>query len=67
MRWGRDISHLLDYGEWRNFIQTAIAKANTACEFSDHRTADHFVDVNNMVKISSGSELLKNPNTLEGT
>jgi len=52
----RDLQQLLGYAEWRNFHQTAISKAKTACEVSGHRTADHFVDVNKMVEIGSGSQ-----------
>jgi DNA-damage-inducible protein D len=52
----RDLQQLLGYAEWRNFHQTAISKAKTACEVSGHRTADHFVDVNKMVKIGSGTD-----------
>ena len=52
----RDLQQLLGYAEWRNFYQTAISKAKTACEVSGHRTADHFVDVNKMVKIGSGTQ-----------
>lgn len=52
----RDLQQLLGYAEWRNFSQTAISKAKTACEVSGHRTADHFVDVNKMVEIGSGTQ-----------
>ena len=52
----RDLQQLLGYAEWRNFNQTAISKAKTACEVSLHRTADHFVDVNKMVELGSGSQ-----------
>lgn len=52
----RDLQQLLGYAEWRNFDQSAISKAKTACEVSGHRTADHFVDVTKMVKIGSGTE-----------
>lgn len=52
----RDLQQLLGYAEWRNFHQTAISKAKTACEVSGHRTADHFVDVNKMVGIGSGTQ-----------
>jgi hypothetical protein len=45
----RDLQHLLGYSEWRNFHQTAISKAKTACEISGHAISDHFVDVNKMV------------------
>lgn len=51
----RDLQQLLGYAEWRNFHQTAISKAKTACEVSGQRTADHFVDVNKMVEIGSGT------------
>ena len=52
----RDVQQLLGYAEWRNFNQTAISKAKTACEVTGHRTADHFVDVNKMVEIGSGTQ-----------
>ena len=52
----RDLQHLLGYVEWRNFSTTAISKAKTACEVSGHSVADHFVDVNKMVDLGSGSQ-----------
>jgi DNA-damage-inducible protein D len=52
----RDLQHLLGYAEWRNFNQTAISRAKTACEVSGHQIQNHFVDVNKMVKIGSGTE-----------
>jgi hypothetical protein len=33
-----------------------ITKAKTACELSDHSVKDHFVDVNKMVDLGSGSK-----------
>jgi DNA-damage-inducible protein D len=51
----RDIQQLLGYDEWRNFT-AIIIKAKTACEVSGHRVADHFVDVNKMVELGSGSQ-----------
>ena len=51
----RDIQHLLGYAEWRNFGQV-ISKAKTACEVSGHLVKDHFVDVNKMVELGSGSQ-----------
>ena len=51
----RDLQHLLGYSEWRNFT-TAISKAKTACEISGHAVLDHFVDVNKMVELGSGSQ-----------
>jgi DNA-damage-inducible protein D len=50
----RDLQHLLGYTEWRNF-GTALSKAKTACELSGHPVPNHFVDVNKMVDLGSGS------------
>ncbi len=52
---GRDLQHLLGYAEWRNF-QKVIFKAKTSCEASGNDVLDHFVNVNKMVKLGSGSE-----------
>ena len=52
----RDLQQLLGYAEWRNFHQSAISKAKTACEVSGHRTSDHFVDVNKMIQLAKGAE-----------
>lgn len=51
----RDLQSLLGYAEWRNFLRI-IDKAETACETSGHQVADHFVDVNKMVDLGSGSQ-----------
>ena len=51
----RDLQHLLGYTEWRNFC-TVISKAKTACEVSGQNVANHFVDVNKMVEIGSGTK-----------
>lgn len=51
----RDLQHLLGYTEWRNF-SAVVTKAKTACELSDHGIADHFVEVNKMVDLGSGSK-----------
>ena len=50
----RDLQHLLGYLEWRNF-SLVISKAKAACEISNFNIADHFVDVNKMVDLGSGS------------
>jgi len=50
----RDLQYLLGYTEWRNFV-AVVSKAKTACEVSGHDVADHFVDVNKMVDLGSGS------------
>lgn len=52
---GRDLQHLLGYAEWRNFLQV-VTKAKTACELSGQSIADHFVEVNKMVELGSGSQ-----------
>lgn len=51
----RDLQKLLDYAEWRNFLQV-IDKAKIACVNSGQKIPDHFVDVNKMVSLGSGSE-----------
>jgi DNA-damage-inducible protein D len=51
----RDIQHLLGYAEWRNF-GLVISRAKVACEVSGHPVSDHFVDVNKMVDLGSGSQ-----------
>ncbi|MCD4655289.1 DNA damage-inducible protein D [bacterium] len=51
----RDVQHLLGYMEWRNFLNI-ITKAKTACEVSKYDIRDHFVDVNKMVELGSGSQ-----------
>lgn len=51
----RDLQHLLGYTEWRNF-SAVVTKAKTACELSDHGIPDHFVEVNKMVDLGSGSK-----------
>jgi DNA-damage-inducible protein D len=51
----RDIQHLLDYSEWRNFTNV-ITKAKTSCEVSGNNISDHFVDINKMVNIGSGAQ-----------
>lgn len=51
----RDLQVLLGYTEWRNFMKT-IEKAETACDVSGHQVSNHFVDVNKMVELGSGSQ-----------
>jgi len=54
-RFARDLQMALGYKEWRNF-SAVIAKAITACENSGYEVSDHFVDVNKMVDLGSGSQ-----------
>lgn len=49
----RDIQELLEYNEWRNFLNV-IDKAKIACENSRQTIENHFVDVNKMVELGSG-------------
>lgn len=51
----RDLQVVLQYTEWRNFIKV-IDKAKTACKTSGNDVSDHFVDVNKMVHLGSGSQ-----------
>jgi len=51
----RDIQELLGYDEWRNFVNV-IDKAKIACKNARQDVMDHFVDVNKMVRLGSGSE-----------
>ena len=46
---------LLDYADWRNFL-LVVSKAKIACLKSKQNIADHFVDVNKMVQLGSGSQ-----------
>jgi DNA-damage-inducible protein D len=50
----RDLQGLLDYTQWRNFVQV-IDKAKTACEKSGQEIGHHFVDASKMVEIGSGA------------
>jgi len=52
----RDLQQLLGYAEWRNFSQTAISKAKTACEVSGHAVSDHFVGVNKLIQMAKSAE-----------
>ena len=51
----RDLQHLLGYSKWENFLNV-VSKAKTACEVSGHAVFDHFIDVNKMVDLGSGSQ-----------
>ncbi len=51
----RDLQELLEYTEWRNFVQV-IERAKMACYKSGQVIGNHFVDINKMVKLGSGSE-----------
>lgn len=51
----RDLSKILGYSEFRNFMPV-IEKARQACTNSGHPVDNHFVEMHEMVKIGSGAE-----------
>jgi DNA-damage-inducible protein D len=51
----RDLQEIFGYTEWRNFLKV-IDKAKNACKNSGANISDHFVDVNKMVNIGSGTQ-----------
>ena len=53
--YARDLQKTLEYREWRNF-SAVIEKAKMACSASENEVEDHFVDVNKMVDIGSGTK-----------
>ena len=59
----RDLQHLLGYTEWRNFM-AVVTKAKIACEVSGHAIPDHFVEVNKMVGLGSGSQRARSPSSM---
>ena len=50
----RDLAHLLEYSQWRNFL-AVVTKAREACAQAGHDCADHFADVSKMVSVGSGA------------
>jgi len=52
--YARELQALLGYSEWHNF-SAVIDKALDACRGAGQRAEDHFVDVNKMVGIGSGT------------
>lgn len=51
----RDLAPLLEYQDWRNFMQVAD-KARQACEQSSQAVADHFGETTKMVPIGSNAQ-----------
>ena len=51
----RELQSIFNYAEWRNFLKV-IDKAKEACKNSGGGVSDHFVDVNKMVILGSGSQ-----------
>ena len=50
----RELIPLLEYNEYR-FFKKVIDKAINACEATDNKASDHFVQVHEMVTIGSGA------------
>ena len=51
----RSLCPLFGYTDWRNFIK-AIDKAQESCINAGEAVSDHFVGVNKMVSLGSGSQ-----------
>ncbi len=51
----RELAKVLEYADYRNFL-LVVEKAKEACKNSGQVIHNHFVDVNDMVKIGSGAE-----------
>jgi DNA-damage-inducible protein D len=51
----RELQKLLGYSLWQNF-EKVLVKAKNACEKVDGKAEGHFIDVNKMVEIGSGTK-----------
>jgi hypothetical protein len=50
----RELQQIFNYTAWRNFLKV-IEKAKGACNNAGEKISDHFVDLNKMVELGSGS------------
>lgn len=51
----RDLAKILDYTEYRNFVEV-MKRAAEACKNSGQKIKNHFVGVNKMVELGSGAK-----------
>ncbi len=51
----RELGKILGYSEYRNFIPV-VEKAKEACNNSDYKVLDHFVDSHEMIDIGKGAQ-----------
>jgi len=51
----RELQELLDYSQWRNFLNV-IDKAIIACKTSGNEVSDHFADVSKTIPMPKGAE-----------
>lgn len=51
----RELQSIFNYTDWRNFLKV-IDKAKESCKNSDSAVSNHFVEVNKMVDLGSGSQ-----------
>ncbi|MBC2697294.1 MAG: DNA damage-inducible protein D [ANME-2 cluster archaeon] len=53
--YARDLKDLLEYGQWRNFLNV-VEKAKESCKNAKNDIGDHFADVSKMVEIGSDTK-----------
>jgi len=51
----RELQQIFSYTDWRNFLKVII-KAEDACSNAGEKIPDHFVELNKMVELGSGSK-----------